>query len=145
MIVSSIRFRRPDTEFRVNVDGVSASEFSDVEIRGRDSVFVFIECRLPETASNEPTLVADELEFVTNGVTQTVRVEAYGQNVVRLRDHSFAADARLTADKPYIFFGESTVAEGVTLNVDPGARLLFHDGAHLLVKGRIEAVGAPAR
>lgn len=145
IVVSSIRFARPETEFRVNVDGVSGMEFRDVEIRARDSIYVFIECRLPETASKEPALTEDNLEFVTNGVKQTVRVEAYGQNVVRLRDHVFAEGERLTAELPYVVFGEATVPEGVTLGVDPGAKVLFHDGAHLLVKGKIEAVGTSGK
>ena len=145
IVISSIRFAKPETEFRVNVDGVSGMEFSDVEIRAKDSIYVFIECKLPETASKEPALTEDNLEFVTNGVKQSVRVEAYGQNVVRLRDHEFVDGERLTAELPYVVFGEATVPEGVTLGIDPGAKVLFHDGAHLLVKGSLEAVGAPGK
>ena len=46
--ISSIRFRNPDTRFQINVDGVSGTEFHDVEIRAKDSIYVFIECYLPE-------------------------------------------------------------------------------------------------
>ena len=141
--ISSIRFKNPDSNFQLNVDGVSGKDFSDVEIRARDSIFVFIECYIPATQQKEPALVSDDLEFVTNGVTQTVRVEAYGQNVVRLRDYRVSEDMRLTADLPYVIFGEMIVEEGATLKVDPGARLLFHDGASLTVNGRIDAVGTP--
>ena len=143
--ISSIKFKNPDTRFRFNVDGVSGVEFHDVEIRGRDSIYVFIECFIPETQGASPGLVADDLEFVTNGVTQTVRVEAYGQNVTRLRNVRLTSDTRLTADRPYVVFDSLTVGKGVTLTVDPGAQLLFHDGASLVVEGRIEAVGRPGK
>ena len=143
--ISSIKFKDPDTRFRFNVDGVSGVEFHDVEIRGRDSIYVFIECFIPETQGASPGLVADDLEFVTNGVTQTVRVEAYGQNVTRLRNVRLIADTRLTADRPYVVFDSLTVCKGVTLTVDPGAQLLFHDGASLVVEGRLEAVGRPGK
>lgn len=143
--ISSIKFKDPDTRFRFNVDGVSGVEFHDVEIRGRDSIYVFIECFIPETQGASPGLVADDLEFVTNGVTQTVRVEAYGQNVTRLRNVRLTADTRLTADRPYVVFDSLTVGKGVTLTVDPGAQLLFHDGASLVVEGRLEAVGRPGK
>ena len=143
--ISSIKFKDPDTRFRFNVDGVSGVEFHDVEIRGRDSIYVFIECFMPETQGASPGLVADDLEFVTNGVTQTVRVEAYGQNVTRLRNVRLTADTRLTADRPYVVFDSLTVCKGVTLTVDPGAQLLFHDGASLVVEGRLEAVGRPGK
>lgn len=143
--ISSIRFRRADTEFSLNVDGVSGKDFHDVEIRGKDSIFVFIECYIPAGEGDSPHLVADDLEFVTNGVTQTVRVEAYGQNVTRLRDLQVAEDMTLTPDRPYVLFGETVVKEGATLKVEPGAQLLFHDGASLTVQGRLEAVGTAER
>ena len=143
--ISSIKFRDPDTRFRLNVDGVSGVDFHDVEIRAKDSIYVFIEAYLPATQGNVPQLVADDLEFVTNGVTQTVRVEAYGQNVTRLRDLRVTADTRLTADRPYVIFGDLRVEAGATLTIEPGARLLFHDKASLTVDGRLEAVGAPGK
>ena len=83
--ISSIRLKKDDSNFSINVDGQSGKIFRDIEIRGNDSIYMFIECFIPETSSAEPYLVEDELEFVTNGVTQTVRLEAYGQNVTRLR------------------------------------------------------------
>lgn len=140
--ISSIRFKRQDTQFRLNVDGVSGSEFHNVEIRGRDSIYIFIECFIPETSGASPGLVSDELEFVTNGVTQEVRVEAYGQNVTRLRNARISADMRLTADRPYVVFDSLTVERGATLRIDPGVKLLFHDGASLVVEGRLEALGS---
>ncbi len=143
--ISSIKFKNPETCFSLNVDGVSGSDFHDVEIRGKDSVFLFVECFIPETQGASPGLVEDELEFVTNGVTQRVRVEAYGQNVTRLRNVRLSSDTRLTAERPYVVFDSLIVERGVTLTVDPGAQVLFHDGASLVVDGRLEAVGEPNR
>lgn len=143
--ISSIRFRNPETIFSMNVDGVSGKEFADVEIRGGDSIFVFIECFINPTESDEPFLVEDKLEFVTNGVTQDVQVEAYGQNVTRLKDLTLTEDLTLTDERPYVIFGSLTVPEDRTLRVLPGAKLLFHDRAQLVVSGRIEAIGEPDR
>lgn len=143
--ISSIRFKRADTEFSLNVDGVSGSEFHDVEIRGRDSIYIFIECFIPATESASPGLTADDLEFVTNGVTQDVRVEAYGMNVTRLRAMRVDTDLTLTADRPYVIFDSLYVAKGATLNIDEGAQLLFHDGASLVIDGRLQAKGAPGK
>ena len=143
--ISSIRFAASDGTFSMNVDGVSGKEFSDVEIRGEDSIYVFIECYIPESQTAEPYLVSDRLQFVTNGVTQNVEVEAYGQNVTRLRGVTLDADMTLTDDRPYVVFDSLKVASGATLNILPGARLLFHDKAHLIVEGRLEAAGAPGK
>ena len=140
--ISSIKFADPATAFSVNVDGVSGTQFNDVEIRGGDSIFVFIECFIPEENKAEtPFLVEDKLQFVTNGVTQSVVVEAYGQNVTRLRGLRITEDMTLTADMPYVIFDSLTVEPGATLRVEPGANLLFHDKAKMTVRGTIEAIG----
>lgn len=143
--ISSIAFASPESAFTMNVDGVSGTTFSDVEIRGGDSIFVFIECFIPEQAANTPQLVEDRLRFVTNGVTQDVLVEAWGQNVTRLRGLTVTEDMELTAEMPYVVFDSLTVAPGATLRIAPGASVLFHDGAKLTVEGTLEALGEPGR
>lgn len=145
VMVSQINFRRPDAGFRLNVDGVSGSLFRDVEIRGGDSIFVFIECFIPQNADAEPFLVTDQLDFMTNGVLQSVEVNAWGQNVTRLKNVTVDRDMTLTAERPYVVFDSLTVAHGATLRIEEGARLLFHDKARLAVNGTLEAVGSPAR
>lgn len=139
--ISSIKFKNPETPFRINVDGVSGNSFSDVEIRGNDSIYVFLECYIAEDEAIEPRRVADQLEFVTNGVLQEVEVEAWAWNVTRLNNIKVDKDMTLTAVRPYIIFDTLTVEPNVTLNIEPGAWLLFHDKASMLVKGRLIALG----
>ncbi|MDE7413278.1 MAG: hypothetical protein K2N05_05760 [Muribaculaceae bacterium] len=143
--ISSIRLKNPDSRFSINVDGQSGKVFSDIEIRGNDSIYVFIECFIPPTESADPSLVEDDLLFVTNGVTQQVRLEAYGQNVTRLRARRISEDTTLPTDRPIVVFDSLVVEKGVTLRILPDTRLLFHDGAEMIVHGRIEAVGEAGR
>lgn len=143
--ISSIRFKNPDSRFRFNVDGQAGVEFHDVEIRAKDSIYVFIECLLPENPDSRPLLVEDELEFVTNGVSQSVLCEAWGQNVTRLRDVTITSDTRFTDQQPYVVFGELKVAPGATLTLDAGTQLLFHDKASMKVEGRLQALGRPGK
>lgn len=139
--ISSIRFKDPKSGFAMNVDGVSGDSFRDVEIRGGDSIFVFIECYIDPTDGDEPFLREDDIVFVTNGVTQTVRCEAYGQNVTRLKGETLTEDMTLTPARPYVVFDSLVVSSGKTLTVEPGTRLLFHDKASLIVRGTLQAVG----
>lgn len=143
--ISSIKFADRQSNFSVNVDGVSGTEFHDVEIRGGDSIFVFIECYIPEQASKTPVLIEDKLEFVTNGVTQNVVVEAWGQNVVRLRGLTVTDEMVMTSEMPYVIFDSLTVAPEGVLRMEAGANVLFHDKAKLTVEGRLEAVGEPGK
>ena len=139
--ISSIRFKDPDTPFRLNVDGVSGSSFTDVEIRGNDSIYVFMECFIDADDTVEPWRVSDQLEFVTNGVTQEVEVEAWAWNVTRLKGVNITQNTTLTAERPYVVFDTLTVASGAVLTIEPGAWLLFHDKAKMNVEGTLLAMG----
>lgn len=139
--ISEIRFLNEDSRFQLNVDGMSGTSFKDVEIRGGDSIYIFIECFIESTSANEPYLVEDKLMFLTNGVAQEVQVEAYGQNVTRLKNFRIESDTRFTAERPYVIFDSLIVDKGATLMIEPGTKLLFHDKASMTIKGRLEAVG----
>ena len=139
--ISSIRMRSDDGVFSMNVDGVSGKTFENVEIRANDSIFVFVECLIASNDDPRPFIVEGQMDFVTNGVTQTVTLEAYGQNVTRLRGVTLDADAVFTDEMPYVVFDTLRVAEGATLTLRPGTRLLFHDKAVLQVDGCLLALG----
>lgn len=143
--ISEIKMKNPDSRFQMNVDGQSGDIFRDVEIRGEDSIYVFVECLLPETSSDEPYLTEDAIEFVTNGNRQEVTLEAYGQNVTRLKALRVTEDMTLTPARPYVVTDSLVVAEGATLTVEPGTRLLFHDKASMIVYGRLDARGTPEK
>ena len=140
--ISSIKVAgNPNGRFYINVDGVKGEEFHDVDIRGGDSIFVFVECKVNESNAEEPLAVKDSIIFVTNGVKQHVLLTAWGQDVVTIHGDTIREDLHLTADRPYVIYDTLVVAEDVTLTVDPGAQLLFHKGAMLRVYGRMLAVG----
>ena len=142
MNISSIKVAgNPNGRFYINVDGVKGEEFHDVDIRGGDSIFVFVECKVNESNAEEPLAVKDSIIFVTNGVKQHVLLTAWGQDVVTIHGDTIREDLHLTADRPYVIYDTLVVAEDVTLTVDPGAQLLFHKGAMLRVYGRMLAVG----
>lgn len=131
--------------FRLNVDGFSGREFHDVEIRAKDSIYVFVEATLPANNRNVPVEVCASLDFLTNGVERSVVVAAQGRDVRRIGPETFTQDTRLDADKPYQIFDSLVVAQGTTLTIDPGAELFFHDGAMLIVRGTLKAVGDVGR
>ena len=143
VILSSIRFRSSQTPFRLNIDGVSGSEFRDIQIRAKDSIYVFIDCNPVENESNLPKLLSDKLDFELNGITRSVEVEAWGWNVTRLHNMTITEDITFTSDNPYIVFDTLLVKKDATLTLAPGTRLFFHDGAKLKIEGNIIAQGDP--
>ena len=127
--------------FHLNVDGIRGDEFQDVVIRGNDSIYIFIEARLDEMEKDEPTLLEDRLEFVTNGMTQYVHLTAWGQDVVRVNGDTISRNTRFTANKPYLIYDTLFVSPGTTLTIDAGATLLFHDKAAIRCAGKMLARG----
>ena len=77
--------------FRLNVDGISGHRFNNVEIRSKDSIYVFVEATLPE-GSKPLSYFEAKVNFTTNGVTSDVVITAAGQNVNRLRAVTLTED-----------------------------------------------------
>jgi len=127
--------------FHLNVDGITGDKFENVEIRGNDSIYIFIEAYVDEMGKDDPTLLEDRIDFVTNGVQQQVALTAWGQDVVRLTGDTLTRNTTFTAAKPYLIYDTLYVAPGVTLSIDAGATLLFHDKAAMRVAGRVLAYG----
>ncbi len=131
------------SSFRLNVDGMSGHDFSDVEIRGGDSLYVFIDCLVEPTEAVAPFPVSASLEFKTGSESRRVEVEAMGWNAVTLKDTRISGQTSLTAERPYLVEGTLTVEEGATLTLEAGAGLYFHAGAGMRIDGTLIAAGEP--
>lgn len=142
--VSDIRFRDGGTGFfRLNVDGMAGTSFNNIEIRPNDSIFVFVEATLPTNGANAPVAICETVDFITNGVTRSVVLEAVGRDVKRLKAHTLLSDTTITSSLPVQIFDSLVVAPGVTLTLAPGAELFFHDSAELRVHGSLVSDGTP--
>ncbi len=139
--LSEVRLRSGEY-FRINVDGQSGRVFNDVEIRPNDSIYVFVECTLPSPQSAEPTPYEDWLDVTTNDVTKSVRITASAQRVNLIRRVTVEADYTLGAEVPNLIYDTLRVASGATLTIAPGAKLLFHDRAALVVDGTLISNGS---
>lgn len=129
--------------FRLNVDGMAGDSFSDVEIRPGDSIYVYIDALLPENGSPAPGEVRGYLDFLTNGVANTVEIKAMGQDVKRLHATEITADERWDAVMPYQIYDSIVVRPGATLTLPRGAKLHFHDKAYMRVYGSLVTEGEP--
>lgn len=140
--VSDIHLAGPDANrFRINVDGISGQTFSNVDIRSKDSIFVFVEATLPTNGNPTPAVADARVEFTTNGILSSVAIKATGQDVTRLKALTITEDMVLTPTQPYVVFDSITIAPQATLTIEPGTQLLFHDKAMLIVRGNLNAAG----
>lgn len=140
LLLSSVKMRSGE-HFRINVDGAAGTDFSNVEIRPKDSIYVFVEGTFPPTGLLGEQNVLDYLDVTTNGQTRSVVVTAQCVDGVELRHHTVDSDVTFTADRPYLVTDTLFVAKDATLTLEAGASLLFHDRAALIVEGRLLSNG----
>ena len=130
--------------FKVNVDGeANLSQLKDLQINGGDSLYIFVHVGIDEQNQAKTVWVTDSLHFLlANGSTATLAMEAYGQDVTRIRSakrRSDYADYHFKNDKPYLIY-DTMVVTG-ELIIDKGARLYMHKGAGLYALGDVTAKG----
>ena len=137
--LSSVRLgSNGSSGFRVNLDGQYNTQFYDVEIFHEDSIFCFIEVTVDPHDSDSPILITDSLLFtLSNGVTRRVLLQAYGQDIITMRDVTIQSDTTLAPTRPLVIYDSLVVDSGVTLTIQPGTTLCFHKGAGLRVYGTL--------
>ena len=142
--ISSIKLAGGSTSpFRINVDGMNGTVFSDVPLRSNDSLFVFVEVTVDPTSQNSPLLIPDSIVFQTNGNVQDVKLVAWGQDVHLFKSKTITTDTILQADKPYLVYDSLVVNPNVSLTIEAGAKFHFHNFSLLKVYGTLKVNGEP--
>ncbi len=128
--------------FEVNIDGEQdLSRIKQMTINGGDSAFVFVRTRMNKTGLNSAVLTEDHLHFhLKSGVTQAVCLEAYGQDVTRIRTKKVLNGYHFTSTLPYLIFDTLRIDGNVT--IDAGSTLYMHSGACICITGDVTAVGS---
>lgn len=138
LLISSIQLKDGENSgFKINVDGMAGDSFNDVEVRSKDSLFLFIDIKPNNIGLNEPTLITDRVEFITNAVKQEVVLEAYGQDVTFWNGIVIDADSILNNEKPYLIYDSLIIKEGVTVEISPGTVFYMHGNAEIIVEGTL--------
>src|SRR5690606_22862390 len=69
-----------DSFYQLNINGRASDYLQDIELRGNDSLTIFIRVNIDPNAEHTPFLVADSIGFLTNGNHQVIQLTAYGHN-----------------------------------------------------------------
>ena len=141
--ISSVRLMRGEASpFRVNLDGDNDIEFYDKVIPANDSLFTFLRVTIDPNDLNTPFVVEDELEFITNGNIQTVKLLAWGQNAIYIvadkvvniggvpYPYHIVADSLQTtvwtSERPYVIYGWAMINSYGTLRIEEGTHVYCH-------------------
>jgi hypothetical protein len=140
--INSIKLTKGlSSSFRLNVDGYPApgKELQNIEIGPQDSIYLFLEVTVQpnQPLSVSPFVIEESIQFTINGNTQSVLLEAWGQNANYIPSTNSAGGiAILTCGlqdvvwddkKPYVIYGV-LVIDSCNLRLPEGARVYVHGG-----------------
>ena len=135
------------TQYRMNVDGTPGTNFNNVQIPAKDSIYVFVEVTVNPNSTTTPFVIIDNVNFTIGNTTQTVFLQAFGQNA-----HFHYGQEILTGksqtwtnDLPHVIIKKGglpgvLVDCGATLNIQPGCKVFFQSGSALFVEGTLNAI-----
>lgn len=124
--------------FRFNAEGVKGPEATNIEINGRDSVYIFVEVTIDpdQPLSASPFITEGQIRVNVNGNEQIIYLEAFGQNANYVPGIRKGAVSLLSCNlgevtwsdpKPYVIYGILYI-DSCRLNLPPGTRVYVHGG-----------------
>jgi hypothetical protein len=129
--------------YHLIINGVESPVVSNLELRGKDSLYILVKLNINPTGTNLPFLVTDSILFDTNGRRQHVKLVAFGQNAIFHTKKSIGTTT-WTKDLPHVLLDTLLVPEGATLTIEKGAQVVgAAKRAVLLVNGRLIVNGTP--
>lgn len=125
-----------NSPFKLNLDGLQGTQFSDIEISSGDSLFCFVEVKLSVNGQNLPVIVEDSVRFITNGEEQYVKLAVWGQDMYYHYSDLANNDLDINEgtwpnDKPHVIYNRAFVDSAKTLNIIGGTKIHLHKGAIL--------------
>ena len=145
--ISSLKLAGSEhSRYSINVDGQPGTSFSDVEINGNDSIYIFARVTIDPNDESLPFIVTDSIVFETNGNQQDIDLVAWGQNArfilwnvnrPNLPKYRIVAgegvDTTWTNELPIVVYGYAVVDSTGNLNIDAGTKVYFHSGSGLWI------------
>lgn len=143
--------------FRINADGLPGPVIRNVEINGRDSIYIFVETTIDpdQPLSLSPFIIESFVQVSVNGNSKKLFLEAFGQNANYITPSSGKGQSFLLScdlgqvtwndPKPYVIYGrlfidscDVVIPAGTRIHVHGGivrdSTAIFNDGAIIVFK-----------
>ncbi|NOU61336.1 hypothetical protein [Marinifilum caeruleilacunae] len=139
--VEEVFLQDNNSPYRLNVNGLTGENFSNIEIGANDSLFVFVEVDLKENNADDPVLLEDILVFNVNGKLQGLILSTWAQDVVLVEDNILSSQ-NWTGNRPYLVNQQIAINENVILGMDKGTRVYFGKNAGMDIHGSVQINGS---
>ena len=122
--------------YRINVDGKAGTDFTDIPLRKKDSLYIFVEIA---PIANAPEAIAeDRIQFQTPAGNQHVTLFSVVQDAEfyiesKTNPNILTSNTTWTNNKAKIIFGDLTLEAGKTLDIQKGTKIYFHKNSGLKI------------
>ena len=138
LLLSSVKLMGgASSSYKININGIAATEVKNIEIAAEDSIYVFVTVNINPSAANLSFLVKDSIQILFNGNKRFVQLEAFGQNANFLRNRIIKGNITWTKDLPYVILGSLQVDINSTLIIEAGCRIYSHADAPFIIDGTL--------
>ncbi|MGL4993821.1 MAG: choice-of-anchor Q domain-containing protein [Bacteroidales bacterium] len=141
LLIEEIKLNNNNSSYRLNVDGEHGKSFTDIEIRGNDSLYIAVETTLPESGNITPMEIKESILFSLNNKSQRVELSAWAWDANLWRGKVITEDTILSSGKPFVIYDSLVIDHSSTLTIEAGCNLFFHSGAKLIVDGKLLSLG----
>lgn len=127
--------------YKINIDGAPGTEFTNVPLRKKDSMYIFVEIA---PVANAPEAIAEErINFSLPTGEQHVTLFSVVQDAeffIQSDTNPNILEENTVWDnsKAKIIFGDLTVAEGKSLTIQQGTKVYFHKNSGLKISKNSE-------
>ncbi len=123
--------------YKMNVDGLSGTQFSNIEIAANDSIYVFVSVNVNPNSSNIPFVIQDSVLIQYNGNSKFVQLQAYGQNAIFIKNYKLTGNIIWNNTLPYVIIGAMQIDTTASLTINEGTKVYLHADASLIVDGTL--------
>lgn len=122
--------------YRINVDGKSGTDFTNIPLRKNDSLYIFVE--IAPVANTPEAIAEDRIQFQTPAGNQHVTLFSVVQDAeffiqTDSNPNTISNNMNWTNEKAKIIFGDLTLEEGKTLDIQKGTKVYFHKNSGMKI------------
>lgn len=122
--------------YRINVDGKPGTDFTNVPLRKKDSMYIFVEIA---PIANAPEAIAeDRIQIETPAGKQHITLFSVVQDAeyfvqTKTNPNILTENTTWTNNKAKVIFGDLTLADGKTLTIQKGTKIYFHKNSGMTI------------
>jgi len=141
VLIEKIELTDNARQFKLIINGEESQTFSDELLFGNDSLLVLLKATIDQSDINNPFVLRDMLAIENKGRSQSVIIEAWGQNAHFLNDSIISENQTWIADKPYVISNSILIDSSAKLTIKEGVKIYSSLDSYIFVQGKMAVSG----